>query len=236
MTDTALLFSAPPVPTLAIRGRVERFPVNRIFCIGRNYAAHAREMGHDPDREPPFFFLKPRSALAEAGSFRLPATSSDVHHEVELVAALSTGGRGIAVSDALNCVFGYCVGLDMTQRDLQTEAKKLGRPWDLAKGFDGSAPCGEIVPAAAIGHPTQGTISLSVDGKERQTGDLNQMIWSLPEIISILSRAFTLSAGDLIMTGTPAGVGPVAAGEALSAHIEGVGALEVKVLAAKREV
>lgn len=228
LTDN-LLFPLPSPPTLPVRGTDQRFAVGRIFCIGRNYADHAREMGHDPDREPPFFFLKPASALASDGRFTLPATSNEVHHEVELVAAVGKGGRDIEIDQALDYIFGYCVGLDMTQRDIQAEAKKLGRPWDVAKGFDGSAPCGEIVPASQIGHPTAGPISLSVGGQVRQSGDLNQMIWSLPEITAVLSRSFVLAPGDLIMTGTPPGVGAIVAGDQITANVRGLPALEVTV-------
>ena len=201
----------------------------RLFCIGRNYAAHAVEMGHDPDREPPFFFLKPPTAVVTSGIFPYPADAGAVHHEVELVVALGSGGADISPDAALDCVFGYGVGIDMTLRDLQAEAKTLGRPWDVAKGFDGSAPCGALTPASRIGHPDRGTISLSVNGEERQSGDLAQMIWKTPEIIATLSRRFRLRPGDLILTGTPAGVGPVIPGDEIVASIAGVGKLEVSV-------
>ncbi len=221
----------PPVPAaLPVEGSDLRFPVNRVFCIGRNYAAHAVEMGHDPDREPPFFFLKPPCSLSTDGTFRYPPMTSDVHHEVELVVALHRGGSDIAVADALDHVWGYAVGLDMTRRDLQAEAKKLGRPWDVGKGFEGSAPCGPLVPAARIGHPAGGAITLDVNGGRRQTGDLGQMIWKTPEIIAILSQYFTLAPGDLIMTGTPSGVGPVLRGDQVTAAVEGVGRIELRVV------
>ncbi|MDG4889805.1 fumarylacetoacetate hydrolase family protein [Mesorhizobium sp. WSM4887] len=226
---TDFVMAPQPAVTLAVEGSPARFPTNRIFCIGRNYAAHAVEMGHDPNREPPFFFLKPVSALATDGIFPFPAGVGEVHHEVELVVALGSGGKDIALEAAMHCVFGYGIGLDMTLRDVQAEAKKLGRPWDVAKGFDGSAPCGAIVPATRIGHPTKGEVSLSIDGMERQRGNLDQMIWKVPEMIAALSRSFQLNAGDLIMTGTPAGVGPVKPGDHLWAQIEGVGNLTVRV-------
>ena len=219
----------PPVVTLPVEGSAARFPVGRLFCIGRNYAAHAVEMGHDPDREPPFFFLKPASAIAGDGVFRRPRDRGEVHYEVEMVVALGKGGANIDVSDALDCVFGYGVGLDMTLRDVQAEAKKLSRPWDVAKGFDGSAPCGALASVERVGHPAVGGISLSVNGEMRQSGDLNQMIWKVPEIIAELSRNFTLLPGDLIMTGTPAGVGPLVEGDAVAADIAGVAHLDLKV-------
>ncbi|RDE07781.1 fumarylacetoacetate hydrolase family protein [Pelagibacterium lacus] len=225
-------YALPPAPraSLALSGSAQRFAVNRIFCIGRNYAAHAVEMGHDPTREPPFFFLKPASALSVDGRFSYPAMSSDVHHEVEMIVALGKGGTDIAVDAALDHVFGYGVGLDMTCRDLQSEAKALSRPWDIAKGFDQSAPCSALATARDIGHPDSGAITLSVNGEPRQIGDLNQMIWKVPEIIATLSRAFALLPGDVIMTGTPAGVGPVARGDRLVARVEGIAELDVAVV------
>jgi fumarylpyruvate hydrolase len=226
---TEFVIAPQPVTSMPVEGSDARFPVGRIFCIGRNYAAHAVEMGHDPNREPPFFFLKPPTALATGGTFACPAGAGEVHHEVELVVALGGGGTDIATEDALDRVFGYAVGLDMTLRDLQAEAKKLGRPWDVSKGFDGSAPCGPLVPASRIGHPAGGAVTLSVNGQRRQSGDLGQMIWKIPEIIATLSRHFRLLPGDLIMTGTPAGVGPVNAGDRVDAHIEGVGTLSIAV-------
>jgi fumarylpyruvate hydrolase len=226
---TQFIFSPPPAASLAVVGEQARFPVNRLFCIGRNYGAHAVEMGHDPDREPPFFFLKPATALATGTAFHCPKEAGEVHHEVELVVALGSGGKDITVEAALGCVFGYGVGLDMTLRDMQAEAKRLGRPWDIAKGFDGSAPCGPLLPVSRIGHPERGAVSLAIDGAERQRGDLSQMIWKTPEIIATLSRYFRLLPGDLIMTGTPAGVGPVKPGDRVEARIDGVGELTVMV-------
>ena len=202
------------------------FPVRRIWCVGRNYADHAREMGHDPDREPPFFFAKHADTVVPGGGMlAYPPMTRDLHHEVELVVAIGTGGSDIPEAEALSHVFGYAVGLDMTRRDLQAEAKKLARPWEMAKAFDQSCPISPIVPAARIGHPVRGAVVLKVDGSVRQQGDLAQLIWSIPETIAILSRFVALAPGDLIMTGTPAGVGAVGPGEAMEASVEGVGTL-----------
>lgn len=223
------LFDLPPLPVVPVAGSDAVFPVRRIFCVGRNYAAHAVEMGHNPDEEPPFFFQKNPDNLTTSGEFPYPVASSDVHHEIELVAALGKGGRDIPVDAALECVWGYGVALDMTRRDLQGEAKKLGRPWEVGKAFESSAPCSALRPALEIGHPAQGAIWLRVNGVLRQEGDLDQLIWKLPQVISILSGLFTLAPGDLIMTGTPAGVGPVARGDLLEGHVEGVGDLRVTV-------
>jgi fumarylpyruvate hydrolase len=204
------------------------FPVRRIWCVGRNYADHAREMGHDPNREPPFFFAKHADTVVPGGgALAYPLATKDLHHEIELVVALGSGGTHIAEADALKHVFGYAVGLDMTRRDLQAEAKKLARPWEMAKAFDASCPIGPIVPAAGIGHPSKGAVLLKVNGAVRQQGDLSQLIWSIPETISILSRFVALTAGDLIMTGTPAGVAAVGPGDVLEGSVEGVGSLTV---------
>jgi fumarylpyruvate hydrolase len=222
---------APAVASLAVRDSQQRFPIHRIYCVGRNYAAHAVEMGHDPDREPPFFFQKnPDNVLSAGNDFPYPDKSADVHYELELVVALARGGRDIPEADALDCVFGYAVGLDMTRRDLQGEAKKLGRPWDVGKAFDYSAPCTEIVPAASIGHPHSGGVWLEVNAELRQQGDLNQMIWKVPEIIAYLSGLFTLAPGDLIFSGTPAGVGAIVRGDRLRGGVDGVGELELSVV------
>lgn len=219
---------APTVTTVPIHGSQAAFPVLRVFCVGRNYAEHAVEMGHDPDREPPFFFMKPAVAVAPSGStLPFPSVTDELHHEVELVVAIGSGGEGIASDDALAHVFGYAVGLDMTRRDLQAQAKQAGRPWDMAKGFDRSAPMSAIRPAAAIGHPTEGAIWLRVNGELRQEGDLAQQIWKVPETIAYLSTLVELRPGDLIMTGTPKGVGPVQRGDRLEGHIDGVGDLAV---------
>lgn len=222
---------APPTPSLAVEGSQARFPVHRIFCVGRNYAEHAREMGGDPDREPPFFFMKPADAIvADGNDFPYPAQTSDVHHEMELVVAIGKGGANIAAESALGHVYGYAAGLDMTRRDLQAAAKKLGRPWDTAKGFDHAAPCGRIAPAASIGHPTTGAIWLKVNGEFRQRSDISQLIWRIPEVIAYLSTLFTLAPGDLIYTGTPAGVGAVQRGDVLEGGVDGVGTLQLKVV------
>ena len=225
------VFEPPPVISLGIEGEAARFPVHRIYCVGRNYAEHAREMGHDPNREPPFFFSKPADTLViDGGDFPYPGQSKDVHHEIELVAALGSGGDNIAEADAMTHVFGYGVGLDMTRRDLQGEAKKMGRPWDTGKGFEHSAPCSNLKRASVIGHPTKGRIWLDVNGTVRQQGDLADLIWSIPEMIAYLSTLFTLRAGDLIMTGTPAGVAAVKRGDVLEGGVDGVGTIRTVVI------
>jgi fumarylpyruvate hydrolase len=220
----------PAVVSLPIRGSEDRFPVRRIYCVGRNYAAHAVEMGHDPDREPPFFFQKNPDNLVLEGRFPYPPRSRDVHHEIELVVALKEGGSDIAPEHALAHVYGYAVGIDMTRRDLQAEAKIMGRPWEVGKAFEHSALCGELVPARTIGHPDRGAIWLDVNGKRRQEGDLAQLIWKVPEVIAELSKLFTLAPGDLIMTGTPAGVGPVVRGDIMLGCIDGVGEIRGEVV------
>jgi len=225
------VIAAPPTPTLAVEGEKGRFPVYRIFCVGRNYADHAREMGHDPNREPPFFFMKPASAIVtDNGDFPYPAATKDVHHEMELVVAIGKGGANIPAAKALDHVYGYAVGLDMTRRDLQGEAKKLGRPWDTGKAFDHSAPCSAVIPAAKIGHPAKGKIWLKVNGETRQEGDLSQLIWNIPDTIAYLSTLFTLAPGDLIYSGTPAGVGPVKKGDTMEGGVDGVGTIKCKVV------
>ncbi|MFM1895992.1 MAG: hypothetical protein RLZZ385_1066 [Pseudomonadota bacterium] len=219
----------PIIPSLAMAGSPERFPVHRIYCVGRNYADHAREMGNDPDREPPFFFSKPADALvADREEVIYPGRTQDLHHEVELVVALGKDAWQVTAQQALDCVLAYAVGIDFTRRDLQAAAKQAGRPWDVAKGFDDSAPVSELQPVSAIGHPAKGSISLSVNGSLRQRGDLADMIWSVPEVIAELSTYYRLRAGDLIFTGTPAGVGRVVAGDVLEGVIEGVGHLRVQ--------
>lgn len=220
----------PPQAAAPVAGSDALFPVRRIYCIGRNYAAHAIEMGHDPDREAPFFFQKNPDNLNFSGEFPYPPKSEDVHHEVEMVVALKSGGANIPLAGALGHVWGYGVGLDMTRRDLQGEAKKLGRPWEIGKAFEKSAPMGPLVPASQTGHPTRGKVTLTVNGALRQEGDLNQLIWKVPEMIAYLSEYFTLAAGDLIMSGTPSGVGAVVRGDTLAAHVEGVGDLTVRVV------
>jgi fumarylpyruvate hydrolase len=213
------------VPTIAIAGSGLRFPVRRIYCVGRNYADHVREMGNDPKRDLPFFFSKPADAVVASGArLPYPMKTSELHHEVELVVALDTGGTNIGVADAAATIFGYAVGIDLTRRDLQAEAKKAGRPWDMAKGFDHSAPIG----ALARGTPPQSAaIALTVDGHVRQSGDLKDMIWSVAEIIAGLSTYVALAPGDLIFTGTPAGVGPVRRGESVRGVIAGIEPIEV---------
>jgi fumarylpyruvate hydrolase len=226
----AYVFALPPQPTLPVLGSELLFPVRRIYCIGRNYAEHAREMGHDPDKEPPFFFQKNPDNIVTDGRFLYPPLSQDVQFEVELVVGLHAGGQNIAAERALACVYGYAVGLDMTRRDLQAAAKKLGRPWEVGKAFEASAPCSAITPAERIGHPRSGAIRLALNGELRQSGELTQMIWDVPSQIAVLSTYFELAAGDLIMTGTPAGVGPVTLGDRITATIDGVGSLEVVVV------
>jgi fumarylpyruvate hydrolase len=222
---------APAEPATApIAGSAQVFPVRRVYCIGRNYAAHAIEMGHDPDREPPFFFQKNPDNLDFSGSFPYPSQTGDVHHEIEMVVALARGGAGIPVADALDCVWGYGVGLDMTRRDLQGKAKDMGRPWEIGKAFERSAPMSPLRPASETGHPAAGRVELKVNGVLRQQGDLNQMIWKVPEMIAYLSDHFELAAGDLIMTGTPAGVGPVVRGDVMDGSVEGIGRLSVRVV------
>jgi fumarylpyruvate hydrolase len=221
-----------PAPVLLPVANSDRaFPVRRVYCVGRNYAAHAIEMGHDPDREPPFFFQKnPDNLSVPRAEFPYPPLSSDVHHEVELVVLLKGGGDNIDSGDALDCVYGYAVGIDFTRRDLQAEAKAAGKPWAAAKAFEHSAPVSSIVPAETIGHPEAGNIWLTVNGDRKQQGDLNQMIWKVPEVIAELSKLFTLAAGDVIMTGTPSGVGPVSRGDVVSCGIDGVATLTVTVV------
>jgi fumarylpyruvate hydrolase len=224
----------PPRPALPVVGTDDLFPVRRVYCVGRNYAAHAREMGHDPNREPPFFFMKPADALlpvpsGETLELPYPPKTANYHFEIEMVAALGQGGRDIPVEAALDHVYGYAVGLDMTRRDLQDEAKQLRRPWDLGKAADFSGPVGSIHPAERVGHPARGTISLSVDGVTKQTGDLADMIWSVAEQVSYLSGYFQLEPGDVIFSGTPDGVGPVERGQTMIGAIEGLGEIRLRV-------
>jgi fumarylpyruvate hydrolase len=228
---TAYAITPPAQVTLPVEGTDEVFPVGRIFCIGRNYAEHAREMGHDPDREPPFFFMKPANAITTSGEFPYPPGTSDVHHEMEMIVALAKGGKDIAESDALDLVYGYGVGLDMTRRDLQGEAKKLGRPWEIGKAFDYAAPCSGLKRVADMGHPAaKARLTLSVNGKPRQDSTIDKMIWNVPETIAYISRYFELLPGDIIMTGTPEGVAAIIKGDTLVGEVEGVGKLEVRVV------
>jgi fumarylpyruvate hydrolase len=218
----------PGVATLPVVESNKVFPVGRIYCVGRNYAEHAREMGHDPDREPPFFFMKPADAIVPNGAkIPYPQVTKDLHHEIEMIVAIGKGGSNIPVEKALDHVFGYGVGLDMTRRDLQGEAKKMGRPWEMGKAFDNSAPCTALKTVAMVGHPAKGAIWLKVNGQVKQKGDLSELIWNIPETIAYLSNLITLRPGDIIMSGTPAGVGPVQAGDKLEGHVDGVGDLMV---------
>lgn len=218
-----------PLPTVAVAGG-DPFPVRRIYCVGRNYAAHAREMGSDPNREAPFFFCKPADAVvADGARIPFPPATANLHHEVELVVALHGGGADIPVEEALSHVYGYGVGLDLTRRDIQTAAKNKGQPWDMGKGFDNSAPCSALRRATEIGHPASGEIALTINDQPRQRGDLSDMIWSVPETISYLSKLVRLQAGDLIFTGTPEGVGAIQPGDRLDGRIAGVGTISVTV-------
>jgi len=226
----AYVIDPPRQAALPIRGSDKLFPVHRIYCIGRNYAEHAREMGHDPNREPPFFFQKNPDNLRTDGKFPYPPGTKDVHHEIEMIVALKSGGRDIDAKAAMEHVLAYGVALDMTRRDLQGEAKKLGRPWEVGKAFESSAPSTALVLASEIGHPSKGAIWLDVNGERRQSGDLDQMIWDIPGQISYISGLFELRAGDVIMTGTPSGVGAVAKGDRLHGYVEGVGDLKVEVV------
>lgn len=223
------VIAKPPVVAIPVAGGGE-FPVRRVYCIGRNYAAHTIEMGHDPNRESPFFFQKNPDNLDPSGVFPYPAHSSDVHYEVELLVALKSGGTNIPVSSALDHVWGYGISLDMTRRDLQGEAKKLGRPWEIGKAFERSGPVGPLHAASKIGHLDHGRIELKIDEEVKQEGDMNQMIWKVPEMISYLSEYFELAAGDVIMSGTPSGVGPVKKGNTMTASIEGLGQFVVEVV------
>jgi fumarylpyruvate hydrolase len=223
------VIAPPAIPSVPVAGG-GAFPVRRIFCVGRNYAEHAREMGADPDRELPFFFCKPADALVTGGAdMPYPPMTSSLHHEMELVAAIGVGGADIAAADALRHVWGYAAGLDMTRRDLQGEAKKAGKPWDMGKGFDHSAPIGTMVPASRLPDPTHGRIELKVNGEIRQSSDLSQLIWSVVETIAYLSRLVRLAPGDLIFTGTPEGVAAVQRGDVLEGMVEQVGTVRTKI-------
>ncbi|WP_443748164.1 fumarylacetoacetate hydrolase family protein [Asticcacaulis solisilvae] len=217
----------PQAPVVAVTSRGEGFPVRRVFCIGRNYAAHAREMGHDPDREPPFFFTKWGETVVQGGEIAMPPETADYQFEAELVVAIGKGGRNIDPADAETHIYGYACGLDMTRRDLQAEAKKKGRPWDIAKNVEQSAPIGLIHPAADAPDMTLGGITLTQNGMLKQSGDLWDMIWPVVDVIAYISRFYALEAGDLIFTGTPEGVGPVQPGDALSVMIAGLSDLDV---------
>jgi len=229
----AYVVAAPEIVSLPVSGSADRFPVRRVFCVGRNYEAHAKEMGFT-GREPPFFFLKPAEAVVpvpagSVGEIAYPSLTKDLHHEIELVVAIGTGGRDIAVADAASHIYGYAVGLDMTRRDLQGEMKKQGRPWCIGKAFEQSAPIGPVTPIAQCGELTKGAISLTVNGAARQASDVSMLIWSVNEVIAHLSTAWVLAPGDLIMTGTPEGVAAVVRGDRMHGEIAGLGALDVVV-------
>jgi fumarylpyruvate hydrolase len=231
----AYVIPAPSIPALPVAGTDDLFPVRRVYCVGRNYAAHAREMGGDPTREPPFFFMKPADALqpiaeGAAVDHPYPPKTGNYHFEIEMVVALAKGGRDIPVERALDHVFGYAVGLDMTRRDLQDEAKQLRRPWELGKAADLSGPVGPIHPVSAVGHPANGSISLTVDGAIKQKADLSDMIWSVAEQIAYLSTYFELAPGDVIFSGTPEGVGAVTKGQTMAGAVEGLGEIRLRVV------
>lgn len=226
---TAFVIPPPEQPSVAIAGSQERFPVRRIFCVGRNYAAHARELGND-ERDPPFFFTKPADAVVDSGAtIPYPPLTQNLHHEIELVVAIGKAGLRVATEQALSHVWGYGVGIDLTRRDLQDEAKKMARPWDWSKAFDKSAPCGPLVPARASGDPRKGRIWLSVDGALKQDGDLAELIWPVADVVAICSEAVELQPGDLIYTGTPAGVGPVKTGQRIAGGVDGIGEIEITI-------
>jgi fumarylpyruvate hydrolase len=228
MTDYLFTLSAPP--SVAIAGSDKRFPVRRIFCVGRNYAAHAREMGKDPDREKPFFFTKPADTVVDSGAtLPYPSLTKNLHHEIELVVAIGAGGSDIPVETALDHVYGYAVGIDLTRRDLQNEAKEMGRPWDWSKGFDFSAPCAPLVEAAKAGHPTTGRIWLSVNGEMRQDASLEELIWPVADVVAFCSQSMELKPGDLIYTGTPAGVGALKPGDRVKGGIDGLSEIAITI-------
>lgn len=227
---TEFVITAPETASVAVAGSSARFPVRRVFCVGRNYAAHAREMGSDPNREPPFFFTKPADAVVPAsGAVPYPPSTNDMHHEIELVVALKAGGKDIDAAQALDLVWGYGVGLDLTRRDLQAVAKDAGRPWDMAKGFDASAPCSALHPVSDVGHPAQARIWLEVNGTLRQEGNLDEMIWPIADVIASLSRLVTLAPGDLIYSGTPSGVGALQPGDRVRGGVDGVDTFELTI-------
>ena len=228
-TNPKYVITPPPQPALAIAGSAETFPVRRIWCVGRNYLEHIKEMGQD-EREPPFFFAKPADAIVpDGGTVPYPSLTKDMHHEVELVVALKSGGRNIPLDKALDCVWGYGVGIDLTRRDLQIASRDLKRPWEVGKAFDASAPCGPLISATKTGHPKKGKITLKCNGQVRQDGDLEQLIWNVPEIISKLSEMVALEAGDIIMTGTPSGVAATVPGDKIECEVAGLPKLTVTI-------
>jgi len=227
--DSRYVIPQPPQPVIMVTGSDKFFPVRRIWCVGRNYVEHIREMGQD-ERAPPFYFAKPADAVVPDGAtVPYPPLTKDLHHEVELVVALKSGGRNIKLEKALDTIYGYGVGIDLTRRDLQIASRDLKRPWEVGKAFDASAPCGPLKPASEIGHPKKGRIVLKANGQIRQDGDLDQMIWNVPEVIANLSEQVELAAGDIIMTGTPAGVAATVPGDKLECEIEGVGKLTITI-------
>lgn len=229
---TGYVLEPPPIPSVAVAGGTARMALRRVFCVGRNYAAHAREMGKDPDREPPFFFMKPPDAVTAAGgAVPFPPHTEELHYEGELVLALGAGGRDVPAADALSLVWGYAAGIDLTRRDVQQRAKDAGRPWDLAKGFDASSVLGPIHPVEAVGHLSAGRIETRVNGDVRQDADLSDMIWSVPEMLAALSREVGLAAGDLVFTGTPAGVGRIGPGDVVEVSIAGLAPISVRIAA-----
>lgn len=228
------VFPPAPAPSVPVVGTEAQFPVHRIYCVGRNYEEHAKEMGFT-GREPPFFFMKPADAIVVAAPgattpLPYPSLTTNLHHEIELVVAIGKGGKNIAAADALSHIYGYAVGLDMTRRDLQMRMREMGRPWEIGKAFDRSAPIGPLYPASQVGHPRHAAISLQVDGEDRQRSDIDQLIWSVAETVSYLSRFFELRPGDLVFTGTPEGVGAVERGERMLGAIDGLGELSVRVV------
>lgn len=225
----------PAQASLPVAGSDQQFPVRRVYCVGRNYAAHAREMGFDPDREPPFFFCKPADAVVPVAKGQVleldyPVETSNYHYEIELVVAIGKGGRDITQEQASEHVWGYAVGLDMTRRDRQMQMREMGRPWELGKAFDRSAPIGPLHPASQVGHPQHAGIWLQVNGTDKQRSDIDKLIWSVPETIAYLSRFFELQPGDLIMTGTPEGVGPVVKGDLMVGGVDGLGEIQARVI------
>lgn len=234
---TNFIFPPAPVVSAAIQGEHKRFPIHRIYCVGRNYAAHAREMGKDPDREPPFFFTKPADAIVDDhADVPYPPMTTDFQYEIELVVAIDKGGKNIKVADALEHVYGYAVGIDLTRRDLQLQARDKGRPWDWGKAFDLSAPCAPLVPAMKGNHPTSGSIWLTVNEDTKQKADIADLLWPVPDIISRLSESMTLQPGDLIYTGTPAGVGPIKVGDRVRGGIDGIGTIEIQIIAGQLNI
>jgi len=230
LSHTKFVIPAPATPSVAVSGTDARFPVRRIFCVGRNYAAHAREMGRDPDREPPFFFLKPSDTVVDDGAtVPYPPQTQNFHYEIELIVAIGVGGADIPIERALDHVYGYAVGIDLTRRDLQLAAREQGRPWDWGKGFDLSAPIAPLHPVSQVGHIGKGRLWLAVNGVVKQDSDISKLIWGVPEIIACISQSMTLAPGDLIMTGTPEGVGPVVRGDVMTGGIDGLEEITISV-------